>query len=1118
MAIYEGVGVRAIVEGTSKYVSDANAVNAATEGIGKAAANAATSTKKFDESLQAIGSRLQNVGHQAIYLGSALAAPSVGASILAANFDQAITRLSTLSGIATKDLGALRDGVLAISRTTAQGPQELADALLLITSTGLRGAQALSVLKLAAEGAAVGMGDVQTVGQTVTAIFRAYESTGITAARTMDILYQSAVEGGAEVDTLAGSLGRVIGIAATFGVKFEEVGAFMATFTRLGVSSEEAATALRGSILAIFGPANESTKALESLGTSSEELKQIVKDKGLLAALQEMIRLSDGNSEVISTLIPNVRALAGVLGTAGTQGAEYQRVLDNITQSQGNFAKAFGEQAATPRFRFDQAVADLKRNLVELGATVLPLFAAIASGVSTVANAFELLPEPVKAVTLAVGLFGGAGLVAVGALALLAGTIVSLSASLVALGPAISTIGALLLASPVGWGLLGAAVIATGFAYAFMKSKMDEMKQAQVEQAAATRLATSATSAEIEVQVRKLAAERDVVATELEAQKLLVARGGARDAEILKVKELTDKVRNLDTAIHSYIFAGDLATTSEKATGDAAEKMKQQIEAATAAAQDAGNPLITLSEKAKQLQDSMKGVSSAALATKIILESIANIQGATFENVLQLIDPGALQRQIEAGGKALKPILDVQEAIDRITGRVTNSAGRTTSAQEAAATKVAAAGSKMVDDAAAAAQKIADARLASITQLGDLVTTALRRQAQQQLNLVRETVDAQTAVVKKGADDRIQAIKDASAAAVKSAEDARDAQIDAIKATTQAQVDAVQRQIDALTQQADTEKRAQLVRAVALAYDAKARAAAQQALTDFDRQQQAAVLRDQISNIQRQGNDQVQGVKDAADARIVILKDTADEQVRIEEQLRDNALANLAAETNAAQKAYDAATTDFAIQSKARELVMKGEVDKIGALLDEQVPEWRSAGLSFGQQMIQGLVQSGVADYITNLLGQLNRVNSAAGGAAGAAAGASQGAATAREIAGRQVQGMAAAAGGAPQGVIDSLRQGLIDLGAVPQFAGGLDVGVVKRPILAALDPGEVVLTAQQQRDYMGGSRFERGAFEGMFSGANFTGSPREIAAEIKIAIEDMIGYQTGRGAFLNGV
>lgn len=1308
---FEQVGVEAVVQGVGSYVSNAQRVAQSTQDINRATQSAEGSSTSYGRSLTTLGNQMRAAGTQAVFLGGALAAPGIAALKVALTFDTAITRISTLSGVAQGDLAGLREGIDKISATSGRGPQELADALLLITSTGLRGGQALDVLDKAAKGAALGLGTAQDIGHLLVGTLKAYESQGLTAAHATDVLFATIRDGGAEADQFAGALARVTGIAAAFGVSIEEVGAFVAVFTRVGISADEAATALRGTLGAIFSPAKETAKALDEAGLSTKQLQDIVKNQGLVVALELLVKTFGDNSEAISAVIPNVRALAGVLSTAGSQADAYAQVLQNAKNSQGDFNKAFEQLQKTPGFAVQQAIADLQRALIDLGANGLPALVTFVTILSNLIQKFTELPGPVQTAILAISVIGG-GLIAFGGAAtVLIGTLTSLAGALTSVAGFLGLTSAAVLGGPVGLGLLAVAVVGAGLSYVFLHDKLqaaNDEQQRSKDLAESAALAQKGSTAEIDNRVASLqasitiqqqsvdvldainnkTAEQTVREKELkdalranqdELAGLAVASDilrtardlgvkGTQDAidatngsiaanqhsiavlqEANKTEGLTVKQRaenraeivNLQTQTDGYTStlgrlkaALGIATDNQKANAAANKAGGAAIDGAASAALGASSAFINLGTDLDKAGQKMLGVSAksiAAAAALALVKTNSNTFGTSF-----IFGAGDINAQIDAMlqglGVQLGQARELQGAADRIEAAILHSFGELTPAEQSAAkaaesaaksassaaekaaneaeqaakdaekaledlaakakkvaedasrnaTKIAedaaAAAVKAAEDAATAYAKIIQGEISSLDQLGGLLETALRRQAQQALDAVSKSVADQRKIQTDGSAATIKALENHRDTAIKAANDTRDATINSIETTRDAELKALQDQTDArvaalnaqlgiLDQQSVAEQRAELHRNLALAFDPGDKAAAQKAITDFERQQQDKAIREQITAVQNSAKDQEKTIKDTSDiaikaandtrdARIQAAKDTADAEIATEKATLDSRLAALDAQLAAAQKTYNAITDEWALQSAARVLVMNGEIDKIGALLDAFVPEWRAAGLSFGEAIKNGLRASGVADFISTTLkgvpdasgatpAEQDRVAQIAGlealGTKLRQGGAPQGAqdkvaqdiinlggipqfnnssvqadSRAAEIAARQQQGKDLKAAGAPEITLEDLRQSLIALGAIPEFRRGLDMGMVRRPMLASLDPGEVVLNREQQGQMGGGATFAAGAFAGMFSGATFAGDANDNAKAIRAQLETFF-QDIGRGAHLAG-
>lgn len=384
------------------------------------------------QKLQTTGKKWEQVGTQLNAVGGSLTRnitvplgiAAAGALTLSTKFETSLTKIETLVGIAGDEVDRFRGSVLELSGETAKAPKELADALFVVTSAGARGATALTILERAAKASAAGLGDTTEIARAVTAAIAAYGEENLSASRATDILVATVREGNLEASELAGSLGRVIGIAAEVGVSFEQLGGFVATFTRLGVNAEEAITALRGVLNASIAPSEGAAKGLKELGTSADELRRTIREDGLDAALRDLVKRADGNTQAIAKVIPNVRALSGVLGTAGAQGQVFADINDRIANSLGILDEAFGRVTETKGFKFQQFMADLQAVGIRLGDALAPALEKILTAGTRVlvwatkaVDLFAALPSPVQSVALALGLV----VLAAGPLLLLAG-------------------------------------------------------------------------------------------------------------------------------------------------------------------------------------------------------------------------------------------------------------------------------------------------------------------------------------------------------------------------------------------------------------------------------------------------------------------------------------------------------------------------------------------------------------------------------------------------------------------------------------------------------------------------------------------------------------------------
>lgn len=349
---------------TSKYIT--GQIAALTQ-QSAATSQATTSTQGLGLAQQAMGLAAGLAVTALLALGAAMIA-GVGSAI---EYQKTMTQIEVLTGAQPALVHEWADALKDMAGEVGKTPQELAKALYLVASAGQTGAAALDIVKKSAQASMIGMGETADVAKATTAIMNAYSSSHLDAGHAMDVLIATVREGGAEASEYAGTIGRVAGVAAGFGITIEEVGAFLATFTRVIPSAAEAATSLRQTILNLMAPSKETKDELARLGMSAEGLRISIREKGLMATLEDLIKKTDGNVESLDHLIPNVRALAGVMVTAKSQGQEYKDVLFQIVNSHGDFDKAVEKTEETVSARWDKMVARWKSALLSLGEVAL---------------------------------------------------------------------------------------------------------------------------------------------------------------------------------------------------------------------------------------------------------------------------------------------------------------------------------------------------------------------------------------------------------------------------------------------------------------------------------------------------------------------------------------------------------------------------------------------------------------------------------------------------------------------------------------------------------------------------------------------------------------------------
>lgn len=366
-----------------------------------------------------LGASLNKVSNQVTGLGTSIgtnlglgvAVAGVAAAKMAIDFDSAFRRIEALSNASAQDIVVWREQVLSLAGETAQAPKELADALFFLSSAGLDASQIMPALEASAKGAAVGLGSAADVANILASSLNAYADSGLTAAQATDVLVAAVREGRAEPDEFASALGRVLPIAAQAGVSFEDLSASIATLSNVGLPVDQAVTAMRGALQAIVAPGLHAAKIMEEVGISASDLLHEIRDEGLFGALEFLQQKIEGafprRAEQLNAfreIIPNVRALTGVLGITGQEAEKVQALFDRLTNSTGSLDKALSAVEAGPGFKMRQLFAELKVAAIQVGDALIPIADVLGS---VLGPAFKFVADHAKGLVDALLLYAG---------------------------------------------------------------------------------------------------------------------------------------------------------------------------------------------------------------------------------------------------------------------------------------------------------------------------------------------------------------------------------------------------------------------------------------------------------------------------------------------------------------------------------------------------------------------------------------------------------------------------------------------------------------------------------------------------------------------------------------
>lgn len=406
--------------------------------VGTLYANLVLATGEFDKGLSGAGARLRSFGAQISQAGrdmmvltAPLAAAGGAATQTGMQFETAFAKIEGLVGITGSDLEMLKARALELAGTTAKAPVELANALYYLTSSGMSAAESAEVLEVAAKGSAVGLGTTQDVAKAAAFAVNAYRDSGLSAAEATDILTSAVKFGTIEADEMAPVLGRLLPIASSLHISYNQVAGTLAVMSRTGLDAAEAATSMSSIFSNLVKPSVAARKVLASVGLSMAELREVASREpdGVIQVYRLLSKTL--NDEQFSVVVPNVRALRGAMNFLSQDAGLVDEVMQGVADSTGSLNNAMRITSQTAEFQLNQTISDLQVSSLKLWEGIRGPFIQALKDLSKVvkdaAAWFSHLDSGTKETIVKIGVL----LVALGPLLIVMGSLVKVTGGLV---------------------------------------------------------------------------------------------------------------------------------------------------------------------------------------------------------------------------------------------------------------------------------------------------------------------------------------------------------------------------------------------------------------------------------------------------------------------------------------------------------------------------------------------------------------------------------------------------------------------------------------------------------------------------------------------------------------
>lgn len=314
--------------------------------------------------VKSAGSQLAGIAKSAVSIGSA--------------FETSLAKVTTIADTSKLSTQQLSDQITAMSSKMGVAASDIAEATYQAISAGQDTSNAVAFAGQASKLAAAGFTSSSSAVDILTTALNAYGMSADQATHVSDVLLTTQNLGKTSVDELSASMGKVIPLAAAYGVSVENLSSGLAVMTANGIATAEATTYTK-SMLNELGDSGSTVGKILQKQTGKSFAQLNAEGKSLGDVLQILYNSVGGNSTAFAGLWSSVEAGTGALSLASGGADKFNSVLAQMQDSAGATEAAYETMTDT----FQHKVESLQTLAENLG---ISLYNSMEGSLSDVAQ------------------------------------------------------------------------------------------------------------------------------------------------------------------------------------------------------------------------------------------------------------------------------------------------------------------------------------------------------------------------------------------------------------------------------------------------------------------------------------------------------------------------------------------------------------------------------------------------------------------------------------------------------------------------------------------------------------------------------------------------------------
>ncbi|KZM54907.1 hypothetical protein A3Q35_13185 [Aeribacillus pallidus] len=303
-------------------------------------------------------------------------------------FDKQMSAVQAVSGATLEQFRAMRDQAIELGASTTKSASEVAAGQLELAKAGFTVKQIMAAMPGVISASEASGESMARTAEVMTAALNGFGLKASAASHVADVLAQAANDSSADINDLGYAFKYAAAPAHALGMKLEEVSAAIEIMSDAGIKGETAGTTLRGGLIQLLKPSEETSKMMQKLGITIEDSKGNF--VGLANLIQNISQSLEGQTR--AQKLANLSAMVGTEAASGfltlmEAGPEkIRKYTKSLQESDGASKKAADTMSDNLAGSVEQMKGAFESAAISVSDTLKP---AVKEGVEVITHLVE---------------------------------------------------------------------------------------------------------------------------------------------------------------------------------------------------------------------------------------------------------------------------------------------------------------------------------------------------------------------------------------------------------------------------------------------------------------------------------------------------------------------------------------------------------------------------------------------------------------------------------------------------------------------------------------------------------------------------------------------------------